>query len=189
MAALQGRPGPRHERPAADDGWHASIDGRVEDPIAGIVRSTTAYKQGKPTTRSRHTGRHRHTPHEPPLDHQQDRRSPGGVRHYATVDHHGRAWHAGFIAHTLTQRSYPENGERRAAGPSMEEHTRQICGSDRRHLADCRHTLGLRGVRRRQGSAATLRLIDRPGCRALRGGSARHRHRHRHRVRKEVSPP
>lgn len=45
MAALQGRPGPRHERPAADDGWHASIDGRVEDPIAGIVRSTTAYNR------------------------------------------------------------------------------------------------------------------------------------------------
>ena len=53
----------------------------------------------------------------------------------------------------------------------MEEHTRQMRGSDRRHLADCGHTLGLRGVQRRQGSAATLQLIDRPGCRALRGGT------------------
>jgi hypothetical protein len=25
----------------------------------------------------------------------------------------------------------------------MEDHTRQMCGSDRRQLADCRHTLGL----------------------------------------------
>jgi len=49
----------------------------------------------------------------------------------------------------------------------MEEHTRQMRGSDRRHLADCGHTLGLRGVQRRQGSAATLQPIDRPGCRAL----------------------
>ncbi len=53
----------------------------------------------------------------------------------------------------------------------MEEHTRQMRGSDRRHLADCGHTLGLRGVQRRQGSAATLQLIDRPGCRAVRGGT------------------